>query len=70
MKTKKLKLMLKPFHILKVCYRLIKVVLTDFESALIGALKVVFPNIRHKGCYFHLSQAIWRKIQFLGFMGL
>lgn len=42
------------------------VVRTDFEISLIQALLVVFPGIRHRGCHFHFSQAIWRKVQALG----
>jgi hypothetical protein len=30
------------------------------------AVKIVFPNIKVTGCYFHFSQSHWRKIQELG----
>ncbi|CAN7946778.1 unnamed protein product [Ixodes pacificus] len=39
---------------------------TDFELALIQAILFVFPGARHRGCHFHFSQAIWRKVQALG----
>ncbi|CAN7949147.1 unnamed protein product, partial [Ixodes pacificus] len=39
---------------------------TDFELALIQAILFVFPGARHRGCHFHFSQAIWRKVQELG----
>ncbi len=39
---------------------------TDFEKSAMGAFKCVFANIKTRGCFFHLSQAIWRKIQNLG----
>ncbi|XP_054709080.1 uncharacterized protein LOC129218781 [Uloborus diversus] len=38
----------------------------DFEAGAINALEEVFPFINVKGCYFHYSQAIWRKVQELG----
>ena len=41
-------------------------VTTDFEKAAIDALKIVFDKVQPQGCFFHLSQAIWRKIQSLG----
>ena len=41
-------------------------VLSDFELAIIQALALNFPNSRHRGCYFHYMQAIWRKVQALG----
>ncbi|CAF1166798.1 unnamed protein product [Adineta ricciae] len=39
---------------------------TDFESALINVIKAEFPNAQHKGCYFHYTNAIHRRIQTLG----
>uniref|UniRef100_U9SZL2 MULE transposase domain-containing protein n=2 Tax=Rhizophagus irregularis (strain DAOM 181602 / DAOM 197198 / MUCL 43194) TaxID=747089 RepID=U9SZL2_RHIID len=42
------------------------VVITDFKQASINALRHVFPNIRNKGCFFHLGQSGWRKIQSCG----
>lgn len=30
------------------------------------ALAAVLPEVQRKGCAFHLSQAIWRKVQELG----
>jgi len=41
-------------------------VMTDFERASINAVHSVFPTTRIVGCWFHLSQCIWRKIQELG----
>ncbi|KAL8568606.1 hypothetical protein ACOMHN_006270 [Nucella lapillus] len=41
-------------------------IMSDFESGLIPAVRHNFPNTRHKGCYFHYSQAIWRRVQQLG----
>ncbi|CAF3929308.1 unnamed protein product [Rotaria sordida] len=42
------------------------VVMTDFESGSIAAIKDEFPSAKHVCCYFHFSQSIYRKIQFLG----
>ncbi|XP_065318870.1 uncharacterized protein LOC135926865 [Gordionus sp. m RMFG-2023] len=39
---------------------------TDYEAAAISALRFVFPNMSIKGCFFHYSQALWRKCQALG----
>ncbi|CAK9292085.1 unnamed protein product [Gordionus sp. m RMFG-2023] len=39
---------------------------TDFENVAISALNDVFPTMAIKGCYFHFSQALWRKCQTLG----
>ena len=42
-------------------------VLVDFEKAVINALKETFgPTLEVKGCFYHLTQATWRKIQELG----
>jgi len=41
-------------------------VMTDFERASINAVHSVFPTTKIVGCWFHLSQCIWRTIQELG----
>lgn len=41
-------------------------ILTDFELAPMNAARFVFPNCQPKGCFFHLMQIIYRKIQKLG----
>lgn len=38
----------------------------DFEMAVIETIQHIFPNSRIRGCLFHYSQAIWRKVQELG----
>ena len=40
-----------------------KTILTDFEFAALNAFKKSFPNANQRGCFFHFSQCIWRKIQ-------
>lgn len=42
------------------------VILTDFEIAAIKAVQVVFPETVQKGCFFHLTQSIWKHIQKAG----
>jgi MULE transposase domain len=41
-------------------------VLTDFEIAAIKAIRAEFQGVQNKGCHFHLSQNIYRKIQEFG----
>ncbi|KAL4500704.1 hypothetical protein ABPG72_019938 [Tetrahymena utriculariae] len=38
----------------------------DFEKALLNSIKQVFPQAEIYGCFFHLSQCIWRKAGKLG----
>ncbi|XP_068208558.1 uncharacterized protein [Palaemon carinicauda] len=38
----------------------------DYEKAFHNAFLSVFNNAEVLGCFFHLSQAVWRKIQDLG----
>ena len=38
----------------------------DFEVALMSALSAEFAAASLHGCFFHFTQAVWRKIQFLG----
>jgi len=39
-----------------------KLIMSDFEIASVNAFKEVFPNLKQKGCHFHFSQCVWRKI--------
>ena len=41
-------------------------VLTDFEQASISAIRQAFPHTQTVGCFFHFSQAVWRKVQQVG----
>ncbi|GBC04298.1 hypothetical protein RclHR1_00560025 [Rhizophagus clarus] len=38
-------------------------IITNFEKASINASHHEFPSVNNKGCFFHLSQSGWRKIQ-------
>ena len=44
----------------------LKNVVADFESALRGALGDVFPEVSYTGCFFHWTQAVYRKVQQFG----
>ncbi|XP_044597080.1 uncharacterized protein LOC123273681 [Cotesia glomerata] len=44
--------------------------MADFELAFMAAVKKVFPDYDVKGCLFHYSQCILRKIQNSGFINL
>ena len=39
-----------------------KQVLLDFEKAVWLAMRSVLPNVQLKGCAFHWTQALWRKV--------
>ncbi|CAF4389943.1 unnamed protein product, partial [Rotaria magnacalcarata] len=41
-------------------------ILSDFESGLISAIANEFSAAIHSGCFFHYTQAIFRRIQVLG----
>ena len=38
----------------------------DFETAVKNAASRVFVGIRVKGCFFHYTQCIWRRVQRYG----
>ncbi|KAH3887727.1 hypothetical protein DPMN_011746 [Dreissena polymorpha] len=41
----------------------------DFKQAAWLAVRRVFPGVTIKGCVFHWTQAVWRKVQDLGLVG-
>ena len=41
-------------------------VVIDFELAVHNAIQSMFDGAQINGCYYHLSQCVWRKIQNLG----
>ena len=41
-------------------------IMTDFEQSVIGAIAQVYPLTVQKGCLFHLSRSIYRRVQELG----
>jgi hypothetical protein len=36
---------------------------SDYEKAVLNAIKTNFPNFSIYGCYFHFAQALWRQMQ-------
>ena len=38
-------------------------IMRDFEQACIKTYETSFPNVKFSGCYFHLRQNVYRKIQ-------
>ena len=38
-------------------------VMLDFEKAVWSALRQTLPGVQLKGCSFHWTQALWRKVQ-------
>ena len=49
----------------------VQTIVTDFEDAVLRAVAAVFGRqINHQGCFYHLTQATWRKIQHLGLVPL
>lgn len=44
----------------------VRQITVDFEKALWSVLRQVLPGVKIKGCVFHWTQALWRKIQELG----
>ncbi|CAH3140535.1 unnamed protein product [Pocillopora meandrina] len=44
----------------------VKRVVLDFEKSVRKAIPKVLPRVKLSGCGFHWSQAVWRKIQYLG----
>lgn len=38
-------------------------IISDFEKGSVAAAKNFFPTSEYKGCFFHLGQIIWRKVQ-------
>ena len=41
-------------------------VMADFELALVQSIALQFPLASVRGCYFHLTQCLWRKVKLLG----
>ena len=46
-----------------------KLWMTDFEQAAITAIREYFPEVQSTGCFFHLQQCVWRRVQHLGLVG-
>lgn len=39
-----------------------RVIMTDFERAAINSFHSRFQDAEQRGCFFHFSQAVWRKV--------
>jgi hypothetical protein len=49
----------------------VQTIITDFEDAVLRPVTAVFGrHINRQGCFYHLTQASWRKIQQLGLVPL
>lgn len=46
-----------------------EVAMTDFERAAINAIGAVFPDCRRQGCFFHLTQNFFKRVQSSGLSG-
>jgi len=44
----------------------VRAVVSDFETAICSAVWEVVPGVAHRGCAFHLRQALWRSVQAVG----
>ena len=40
----------------------VRQITVDFEKALWSVLRQVLPGVKIKGCVFHWTQALWRKV--------
>lgn len=38
-------------------------IIIDFERAAISSIRSIFPNTEVRDCWFHSSQAVWRKVE-------
>ncbi|CAF1607645.1 unnamed protein product, partial [Didymodactylos carnosus] len=43
-----------------------EIIISDFETGLIPAVAADFPETKHRGCFFHYNQSIYRRIQTSG----
>lgn len=48
---------------LKINFFFPKYIILDFEKSLLNAAKNIFPYTTTKGCYFHFTQSLWRRVQ-------
>ena len=45
--------------------RVVRIV-ADFERAVWGSVKEIYPNVQMKGCFFHFCQSVMRRVQLIG----
>ena len=41
-------------------------IISDYETGFIAGVKKLIPQVDHLGCYFHSTQAVYRKLQNFG----
>ena len=41
-------------------------IVMDFEASFWRSVKKLRPDVMQRGCFFHYTQAVWRKVQELG----
>lgn len=41
-------------------------IMMDFETAAWRAVSIVFVGVQVRGCFFHFTQCMWRKVQYCG----
>lgn len=57
------------FRILKELFNVnIRFFKSDWETAIINAVKSIYPQVRVKGCFYHFTKAIWRNGDKLGML--
>jgi len=44
----------------------VRAVVSDLETAICSGVWEVVPGVAHRGCAFHLRQAVWRSVQAVG----
>jgi len=44
----------------------VQVAVADFEKGIWKGLQIVLPGVAVRGCNFHFTQAVWRRIQKYG----
>jgi hypothetical protein len=59
------------YQVLKAVFQLVptnnlSTIVMDFEAAFWRSVQKLRPDVKQRGCLFHYTQAVWRKVQELG----